>query len=319
MSSGVSKFHAEFIVFVMLFSWGFAQRMGVSSEGALGDATIKGRAGASDIVIKTSSRVAGAIGSLSWNGKEFIDRLDHGRELQSACSFDAGAPGEFWPEAYNPTEAGSRDDGAGDRSTSRLLRIKARGDSLETQTQAAFWLAPGEESSGRKARNDRKLSNHRISKRVKIGLPNLPHAIRYDTTFLVPGDEKHRIAQFEALTGYMPAEFERFWTFDPKSGTLETIGDGPGEQALPLIFSTANGSHAMGIYWPESPTRGTTRASYGRFRFEQEHVVKWNCVFRCQVPKGVPPGEYTFRMIVAVGTLDDVASTLRTLTARKRE
>src|SRR5205085_4632706 len=76
-----------------------------------GDAVIRGKAGPSDIVITTTARLAGAIHSLRWNGQEFIDSADHGRQLQSAANFDGG--GRFFPETFNPTEAGSRKDGAG--------------------------------------------------------------------------------------------------------------------------------------------------------------------------------------------------------------
>lgn len=76
-----------------------------------GNAVIRGRAGPSDIVITTTDRVAGTIHSLTWNGKEFIDSTDHGRQLQSAASFNCAKAGDFWPECYNPTEAGSRRPG----------------------------------------------------------------------------------------------------------------------------------------------------------------------------------------------------------------
>ena len=76
-----------------------------------GDAEIRAPVGESEIVITTTSRLAGAIHSLTWNGKEFIDSFDHGRQLQSASNFDAGTP--ITGETFNPTEAGSRDDGAG--------------------------------------------------------------------------------------------------------------------------------------------------------------------------------------------------------------
>src|SRR5215218_2997854 len=56
-----------------------------------GNTTIKARAGRSDIVIITTARLAGAIHSVTWDGKEFIDSFDHGRQLQSASSFDAGS------------------------------------------------------------------------------------------------------------------------------------------------------------------------------------------------------------------------------------
>ena len=44
----------------------------------------------SEIVIKTTSRLAGAIDSLTWNGQEFINSFDHGRQLQSASNLDFG-------------------------------------------------------------------------------------------------------------------------------------------------------------------------------------------------------------------------------------
>jgi hypothetical protein len=277
------------------------------------DAIIRRTAGPSDIVITTTERLAGAIDSLTWNGKEFIDSADHGRQLQSAASFDCARPGEFWAECYNPTEAGSRDDGAGDKSTSKLLRLHAEGNRLESTTQMAFWLAPGEKSEGWPALNDERLSRHLVTKQVRIGYKDLPHVVEYNVTFTVPAGERHHYAQFEALTGYMPPDFGRFWKYVPASGKLAPLDDGPGEQALPVVFATDNGSHAMGIYSPDQPSPGFEQAGYGRFRFPAEKVVKWNCVFRQRNAHGISPGDYRFRMFVTVGTLDDVTEAMAAL------
>ncbi|MDQ3623014.1 MAG: hypothetical protein M3463_11065, partial [Verrucomicrobiota bacterium] len=134
----------------------------------------------SEIVITTTARLAGAIHSLTWKGKEFIDSADHGRQLQSASSFDSAPPENS--ETFNPTEAGSRLDGAGPRSTSRLLEISASGNELRTRARMAFWLAPGERSDGRLARNSGALSSHCVAKQVRIGVPGLPNAIEYTVT-----------------------------------------------------------------------------------------------------------------------------------------
>src|SRR5208283_796089 len=150
-----------------------------------GNATIRGTTGSSEIVITTTERLAGAIHSLTWNGKEFIDSCDHGRQLQSAASFDCASPGKLWAECYNPTEAGSRADGAGNRSSSVLRSLRAEGAELRTTTQMAFWLAPGEKSSGRPALNDKVLSDHLVSKTVRIGYKRLPSVIDYEVTFVV--------------------------------------------------------------------------------------------------------------------------------------
>ncbi len=276
-----------------------------------GDAVIRAKAGPSEMVITTTARLAGAIHSLTWNGREFIDSFDHGRQLQSALNLDWD--GHLFDECFNPTEAGSRDDGDGPRSSSKLLELHAEGPELRTTTQMAFWLAPGEESGGHLALNRTVLSNHLLSKRVHIGYKDLPHAIEYEVAFTLPKDEPHQAAVFEALTGYMPVAFSRFWTFDPKDGTLAPLSDGPGEQRLPVVLATAEGSHAMGIYAP-----GFEGAGYGRFRFEAAKVNKWNCVFRVRDSKGLRPGPYQYRMFVAVGTLDNVRETLLRLRTEQR-
>jgi len=276
-----------------------------------GDSVIRAKAGPTDIVITTTQRLAGAIHSLKWNGKEFIDSHDHGRQLQSASNLDLGR--KFIPEVFNPTEAGSRSNGTGITSSSKLLHLTANGNELRTCIQMAFWLEPGEKSFGKPAYNDKMLSNHLVSKKVRIGYKSLPHAIEYEVTFTVPKGEHHTFAQFEALTGYMPEEFSKFWKFDPKTGKLAALNDGPGEQEFPIIFSTPDEQFAMGCYSPDQPSRGFEKAGYGRFRFLAEKVVKWNCVFRVRDAKGMAAVDYRYRNFVGVGTLEDVRKTMREL------
>ena len=272
-----------------------------------GDATVRAKAGPSEVVVTTTSRLAGAIHSLTWNGKEFVNSADHGRQIQSASNFDCGQT--FIPEVFNPTEAGSVADGAGPTSTSRLLELSARGNQLVTLNRMAFWLKPDQKSFGNPARNTVPLSDHYLAKRVTIGYKDLPHAIEYRVTFLVPKGEGHTYAQFEAVTGYMPPEF----------GTLKPLTDGPGEQPDPVVLATDDGKYAMGVFSPDQPSKGFERAGYGRFRFAKEKVVKWNCVFRVRDPKGVAGGDYAFRCFVVVGTLADCEATLAALHAEFRK
>lgn len=283
-----------------------------------GDAEIRSAA----IVIRTTSRVAGAIDSLTWNGREFIDSHDHGRQLQSASNWDVD--GVLHAETFNPTEAGSERDGAGPTSTSRLLWLSAAGRDLQTVTRMAFWLRPGQESGGHPARNSAPLSNHLLQKHVRIGADHLPeplreHALQYDVTFTVPADERHRHGVFEVLTGYMPPELRMFHGLRDDGG-LDPLTDGPGEQRLPVIVSTADGGHAMGAWSPSRSQLGGGPATYGRFWFEREQVSKWNCVVRESAAAGaeLEPGTHAFRVWVAVGTREDVRRTLGALRAAGR-
>jgi hypothetical protein len=273
-----------------------------------GDAVIRAPYADSEIVIATTSRLAGAIDSLTWGDQEFIDSHDHGRQLQSASNFDAGS--QMIGETFNPTEAGSRFDGAGPASTSRLLRLIAEGNTLQTTSQMAFWLRPGEKSAGNPAKNTSELSNHLLTKRVTIGYGDMPNVLQYDVTFRLPADEHHRYAQFEAVTGYMPEKFNRFYTFNAEDGNIDRLSDGPGEQSRPVILSTQTGSHAMGIYSRQQPSPGFPQAGYGRWRFIRQKVVKWNCVFRVRHNDGVEPGDYPFHCLVVVGRLDAVVASM---------
>ncbi len=275
-----------------------------------GDAVIRGKFGDSEIVVTTTARLAGAIHSVTWNGQEYIDSADHGRQLQSACSFDCGKPGPFWAEAFNPTEAGSRRDGAGAKSTSELLEIKTEKNALTTKTRMAFWLAPGEKSDKFSALNDKALSEHTVEKRVVVGAGKFANAIEYTVTFRGPKSETHTYAQYEALTGYMPKEFSLFRSWNPKDGKLAKLDDGPGEQGLPVILSKPDGEHAMAVWSPDQPSKGYEGAGYGRFRFAAEKVVKWNCVFRFKDAEDVKVDARTFRVFAVLGTLDDVTATL---------
>jgi len=302
-----------------------AARIGAAQESVAGpvavagaDAVICGPAGGSEIVITTTARLAGAIHSLSWNGREFIDSADHGRQLQSAANFEVD--GGFFNETFNPTEAGSMHDGAGPTSGSRLLWASAAGRDLLTLSQMAFWLRPGEQSGGHPATNTTVLSDHLLQKELRIGAEGHEHAIRYQVTFTVPAGERHGRGTFEALTAYMPPEFRVFHGLRA-DGVLEPLSDGPGEQPLPVIVSTADGGHAIAAWSPDVAHTTGRPATYGRFWFERDRVSKWNCVFREGVADGtaagpdagLAPGSYRYLVWVAVGTRQQVAATLTTL------
>jgi hypothetical protein len=314
-----SRWRWRVLAFALLsVSIGLVCSSGLANEVAAvsGDATLSIDAGDSKIVIKTTSRLAGAIDSLTWSGQEFVDSYDHGRQIQSAATFDCARPGEFWPECFNPTEAGSSRDGVGKTTTSRLLQLESSPKSLFTQVQMAYWLAPGETSSNRLAINDKPLSDHRLTKRITLGKYDSPHLIDFEITFTVPSHEHHKLGQFEALTGYMPPVFTKFYAVDLKTGERTQLSDGPGEQAQPLVFATPSGSHAMGVYSPDQPSKGYEHAGYGRFKFEQENVVKWNCVFRERKNDRIPTGDYRFNVVVAVGDLETVTQALSSIRSR---
>ena len=276
-----------------------------------GDAELWGAIGGKPLVIRTTSRLAGAIDSVKWNGVEFIDSHDHGRQLQSALNADVD--GVFHVECYNPTEAGSVVDALGPKSTSRLEFLSVKDGLLSTRTRMAFWLAPGMKSHGQLAQNTALLSEHVLAKQVRIGRPGMDHVLDYRVTFTVPADRPHKYLQFEALTGYMPAMFSEEHRFDAKTATLVPVPRKNGEIRDPIVLSTPSGSHAMGVFTPDRSPAGQPPVGYGRFEFEPEKVVKWNCVFRLRQSEPIKPGDHRFQLYVVIGTREDCRRTLAAL------
>lgn len=262
------------------------------------------------ITVGASHRTAGAIDSLYWNGREFINSYDHGRQLQVALSANG------FGECYNPTEAGS---GSGDHikptTTSVLHAASASGNVLVTDNQPAFWVPPGGSAPGCGApRNTTALSPYRFRKTVTVGVFGIRHAIEFRSEIVVP--ESLSSLTYEAPTGYLGGEFTSFYTFNPANCTLAPISAGPGEQSLPIVLATPDGAAAMGSWAPTLPQPSFPGAGYGRFAFPSGNPAaatnKWNMVYRLGATS---PGTYPFRTFLAVGSLENVRVALCQLKA----
>ena len=271
---------------------------GTLSAQVRGDAELRAEVLGKPLVIRTTTRTAGAIDSVRWGGFEYIDTFDHGRQLQSALNADVD--GVFYAEAYNPTEAGSRRDHTGPSSSSRLEFLQVAYGELQTRSRMAYWLAPGEKTFGKPGLNPTVLSGHGLAKRVRVGWRGVPNVLDYRVAFRVPGDRPHRLLQFEVLTGYMPAAFSVPLEFHAREGRLLPMRPRTGEGPLPVVLSTPDGAHAMGVVAAERPP-GMRGPGYGAFDFKAERVVKWNCVFRLRSEQPIPPAEHPFHVLVVLG------------------
>lgn len=281
------------------------------STGPLGDLVLRGK----EITIGTTRSHGASVTRLDWNGKQFINNHDHGRQLQIAWTVDR------WGEALNPTEAGSRSDGAGNTSTTQVLAGTVRGKTLETSVHPSYWLQPGQSShhllpGGQKdvARNTTLRSADILEKKIIVDYQNDPHLIRWETTIKLAQATGH--IQLESPTPYVNAEFRSFYSVDLSRGTVTDLratqstaagqfpaGSNVGEQNLPIILATSNGSHAIGIY---SPERG---ARYGYFNFTAHHgTAKSNIVIRRD---NLNAGSHRYISYIAVGTVQDVVASLQ--------
>jgi hypothetical protein len=298
---------------------GFAeQRLGVAADGdpylrwTLADAQ-------QGLYVSGGARTAGAIDSVVWDSVEFINAADHGRELQTAVTFDGQG------ECYNPTEAGSSNDGRGTffSSTSQRLSASSNGNAaLETSVNPAFWLAPGEKeptpSAGcTVAINTQLASTYTITKSVTF-VPGVAGALLYNFTVVI-ADAVSSMLQVEAPTAYLTSEFTSFYAADVSSGALTPLDPSAFNPcsgvaaSQPLVLSRPDGSAAMGAC-TAPPEDANTKLVYFGCNFAKltpfdNGTTKWSIIVQRFAPSAAG---YVFAMAsyVCVGSLSDVAACL---------
>lgn len=281
--------------------------------------------------------MGGAIESLTWKGKEFINSADHGRLMQSASSFNKLG------ECYNPTEAGSTYDKRG-KSSSQLIQFSAEGNRLTSTSRPAYWrnCVRDKDRRATSARADSstprllqsiggeeefsKPSDHTFSKDVTIGFEGHPNIIVYKVTFQIPDSYPFTQAVFEPLTAYMPTStVSEFFRYAPLGKArcswpeMCRLPDAPKghSQTLPLILSSADGEYAMGIYSPDVAFAAGSRARENFYNFfSSPAVVKWNVTAVRDNPSA---GEYSFTEYVVVGSKEQVKDGIDLLYTHFRE
>lgn len=229
--------------------------------------TIKGTGALPISITVNNLQYGGAVDSLKYNGKEFINRYDHGRQLQSAMQVDG------FGECNNPTEAGSEHDYKNATSTSKVLSAKSivTENRIKTKSKMAYWTykkTTGACKKGMDARLTSPLSEHVFEKDIQIGFNDDDHIIKYSVSFTHPEGSFKESLVYEFLTGYLNSEFNRFYYVGLADESLNEYGTddltslqnngfpvgsfygSPKNKKPydPIIFSTADGKNAMGVY-----------------------------------------------------------------------
>lgn len=95
------------------------------------------------------------------------------------------------------------------------------------------------------------------------------------------------------------------------------MSDGLGEQRLSEIHTTKEGVYAMGALAIKAP-KGLELLGpgYGRFAFDAQKVTKWNVVYWIRDSTAVRSGVFVFEVLVVIGDLETVRSTLFDLVER---
>ncbi|MES3038663.1 MAG: hypothetical protein V4736_12220 [Bdellovibrionota bacterium] len=286
-------------------------------------------AGSQIELLNSPREYASAIISLKWNGVEFINIHDKGRQLQTAWSFDAHG------ECFNPTEAGSsQDKGA---SSSRLLEVSLAPAFMATLSQSAYWLRGSQTGGGCPAGPQVSFARgpYYLQKVIQMNYQGDPHAIEMKLSFQNNDGIPRHAATYEVLTGYLTTDFNRLFSVRANSATpveepsfAPLSGAGYGQNTLisnrpnkydPIIVSNASGSHAMGALFPKQEVKGSFDG-YQFWKFagtggpKGGGTTKWNIAVFERNSVELQTSR-SFRVILVVGNLQTVAAKLKALAA----
>jgi alpha-tubulin suppressor-like RCC1 family protein len=218
-----------------------------------GNATISAPALGHTLSVGTSSQFAGAVSSIRWAEKEFINNWDHGRQLQLNAQFF----NRFI--CYNPYEAGSHFDANLPTTSSKLLSFTANGNTLESTTQMAWYYRKRESFDPTEHCGDPAnwlpcppytgpLSDYRVHKTITIGFAGIPNVIEYITELFIPEPVLKGMNNVAAVVNY---EFSSLRSWDVVSKDFRNIRALAGEDDRIKVVSTPDGNFAMGLYAPE--------------------------------------------------------------------
>lgn len=303
-----------------------------------GNATISapGPVFGQSLTLSTTTAFAGAVSSIKWGGKEFINVWDRGRQLQLNVQFF----NRF--ECYNPYEAGSLYDAPNQPTSSKLLSLTANGNVLDSTTQMAWYLRQRESSDPRDhcgdpalwlpcpPYNNNPLSDYRVHKTITIGYGGIPNVIEYLSELFVPEPVKKGLDQLVAV---MPYEFASLWSWDVVSKDYRKVRFLAGEDDAIKVASTADGKYAMGFYSPEllQPYSNVGAANWwfivppDPFYRDPNDPSKIDLDYACvhmgsfnRYDSFNGPGFTHDRAYLVIGSLEQVKDTLTTLHGRFR-
>jgi len=246
-----------------------------------GDVTISATVNGSTLQIGANPNTyAGTIDSVIFRGVQYVYSNYHGTQFSADALFNNEG------QCYNPTEPGSFNDLNKSTSSSILESISNANNVLNTSTNMAFWLAPGQSNGGQECDKPYDtstvatdystiVSNVILNKTVSIGTNGIPNLISVQTDYYVPNT--YSPASF-IFNGYMPTAFSNSLSYNPQNKTLTPLPQVPAPGAgstLPIITSTSDGASATGVI---SGSGGSY--AYGYIASPASSSVKigfWNC------------------------------------------
>ena len=284
---------------------------------------------AGGVKVESNAVAGGVIWRWFWNGVQFINNADYGRQIQADFYYPASPN-------YNPNEAGDyyHRDNPITAHGSPLLRFENQGTTQITRAVPLNWdptIFGGD--SDHAVIWDQLV----IGKDLTLDFNNMGPVARYTTHLVLPTATQ---GTFEAPVVYLRSNFNRFWTYDAQTKTLNEVtslmpsGCGPNSQTFVYlthfggnIISDASGANAMGVYGVDDANKGSVNYwNMGDFRCLGDGPAEaaGDTVSIAAVKGGFggndnnflfPAGESTYNVYLISDTLQNVTSQMDQLFA----
>lgn len=284
---------------------------------------------AGGVQVQSNAVAGGVVWRWIWNGMEFVNNDDYGREIQAAFYYPPTSG------TYNPNEAGDYYSRANPSTAhgSPVVRFENQGNTQITRAIPLNWDAP---AFGGDADHPVIWSQIVLGKDLTLNFDNMGPVARYTTHLVLPDEALGGIA---APAIYLRSNFNRFWTYDAKSKTLSEVTnqvpngcDGGHEYFFHpsfggTIISDASANFAMGAYAVDASHGGfTTYFSMGKYLCSGDGDAESaaDTVVMNAVRGGgdgisnnlmFPKGESTFNVYIVTETLQNVIAKMDQLYA----
>lgn len=263
----------------------------------------------------------GTVWELWWNGKQFIDHLDYGREMQASMNLGNNAL---------PTEGGDKwsNNNIFFMHGSPLVEAYNSGKTQITKAVPLEWNNELFNTSGSQYEaviyKDFKLGkNIELDQSLSLGSYSYLNSqiMTYKTTFSTPTILSD--AHIEIPTAYLPVEFNRFFEIDATQSDLNTgltevilnvneSQQAPIQSAGGIVIATSDLNYAMGVYINIDLTKSQDSDPNAIYYFRNwrfSNTSKWSSGRFGTIASG----DNIYKTYVIVGTLDDVRLAMRSL------
>ncbi len=263
------------------------------------------------MTIQSNAVAGGSLWSWVYNGTEFVNHYDYGREIQSDLFYGSSNPTEAGDKNSKPTRI------VEDRHGSPNILLQNNGLIQSSRTIPLEWEPL---NTGGTIDNPVLYKDITVGKNITLNWSNLGPVALYQTYLSLPVSVAD--AQLEVPTGYLNGNFNRYYQYDAVADSLVQVFPLSAcsiNRNIPfyptyggVIIADSSGTHAMGVFgskpsvggsvsyftlwnFPCGPGAGTTSAD--------GNTSKWDAVYG---PATIPAGVTTYNSWIVSGTLAEV-------------